>query len=92
MLNVNKAFTVGYAELIRKKIAKISLRLFGDMILNTHLGKIRRFGLLLHVATFKELFFNGAKLIRKFRIHQFKPKEHATDFLAERYNQCYLGY
>ena len=64
--------------------------MFGDRILNTHTGKIRRVGLLLHVATFTELVFNEAKLIRKFRIHQFRPKEHAIDFLAERYNLSWL--
>lgn len=42
--------------------------------------------MLLRAATFTELVFNEAKLIRKFRIHQFKPKDHATNFLAKRYN------
>lgn len=86
MPNVNKAFTVGYAELTRieKWHRKLSLRLFGDKILPIPTGKIGRVGLLSHVAVFRQLVFKEAKLIRKFRVYQYKSKEHATNFLAER--------
>lgn len=58
--------------------------MFGDRILTIPTGKIRRIGLLSHVAVYRQLVFKEAKLIRKFRVYQFKLKEHATNFLAER--------
>lgn len=70
-LNVNKAFTVGYGELTRKKIAtKTFSKVVGDRILNTYTEKTQRVSLLLHVSTFTDLIVNKAELIRKFRIHQ----------------------
>lgn len=58
--------------------------MFGGRILTIPTGKIRRVGLLSHGAVYRQLVFKEAKLIRKFRVYQFKSKEHATDFPPER--------
>lgn len=58
--------------------------MFGDRILTVPTGKIRRVGLLSHVAVFRQLVFKEVKLVRKFGVYQFKSKEYATNFLAER--------